>query len=203
VNRWLAVAAAAAVGAGGVLVASQASAHDDTVRTSLRDPRGVHVGSVVFTDEGDATSVKAVLKRNRYVTPRGAFHGFHVHANNNPANGAGCVADPSQKSSTWFVSADGHLAETGQTHGKHDGDMPSPLVLADGSAHLRFTTDRVDLPTLVGKAVILHADADNFGNVPTGEADDQYKANTQAAIDRTQSTGNAGDRVACGLLRRR
>lgn len=45
---------------------------------------------------------------------------------------------------TWFVSADGHLAETGQTHGHHDGDLPSPLVASDDTTRLPFTTDRPD-----------------------------------------------------------
>ena len=80
--------------------------------------------------------------------------------------------------------------------------MPSPLVLADGSARLKFTTDRLDPATLAGKAVILHAKPDNFGNVPVGDALNQYKPNDPAATDLTARTGNASDRVACGLIRR-
>ena len=50
--------------------------------------------------------------------------------------------------------------------------------------------------------VILHANPDNFGNVPTGSADNQYTANSEAATTATANTGNAGNRVACGVIRR-
>jgi superoxide dismutase, Cu-Zn family len=141
--------------------------------------------------------VDAKLRRNPHVEVN-AFHGFHVHANDNPANGRGCVADPSDPSSTWFVSADGHLSASGQTHGEHSGDLPSPLVMADGTARLSFSTDRIKPEVLRGTAVILHDMPDNFGNVPPTD----YTANSPEAIERTAATGNAGDRVACGLLRR-
>ena len=54
---------------------------------------------------------------------------------------------------------------------------------------------------LAGKAVIVHAGADNFGNIPLGAALDQYTANDPAAVAKTQNTGNAGDRIACGVIR--
>ena len=54
---------------------------------------------------------------------------------------------------------------------------------------------------LPGKAVILHAGADNFGNVPVGTGPDQYTANSAAATTKTGNTGNAGDRIACGVIK--
>jgi Cu-Zn family superoxide dismutase len=194
-------ATASALTAAGLVVASQAGAHEPTVRAVLRDPGGAYVGTAWFVDKRHRTEVRAVLAPNRYVAVN-AFHGFHVHANNDPANGRGCQADPDQPSTTWFVSADGHLASAGQTHGAHDGDLSSPLVLPDGRAELRFTTARIDSRALLGRAVVLHAGRDNFGNVPTGEAPTQYTPNDPAAVDLTSRTGNAGDRVACGVIRR-
>jgi Cu/Zn superoxide dismutase len=47
---------------------------------------------------------------------------------------------------------------------------------------------------------VLHAGADNFGNVPVGANPDQYAANHQDAVTKTQNTGNAGDRIACGVI---
>ena len=55
---------------------------------------------------------------------------------------------------------------------------------------------------LRNRVVILHANPDNFGNVPTGPAANQYTANSQAATTATANTGNAGNRVACGVIRR-
>lgn len=180
---------------------SQAHAQDAEFRAKLRDPSGRVVGTVTFQVGEQATQVEAVLRPNRYVTPD-AFHGFHLHANNDSSNGQGCRADPAQPSSTWFVAADGHLSETGQVHGAHDGDLPSPLVMADGTAWLAFSTHRIEPDVLRGTAVVLHAGPDNFGNVPQGSAPSQYTPNSPAATDLTHRTGNSGDRVACGLVRR-
>jgi Cu/Zn superoxide dismutase len=36
--------------------------------------------------------------------------------------------------------------------------------------------------------------------VPIGEALDQYTANAPDATTKTQNTGNAGDRIACGVI---
>jgi Cu-Zn family superoxide dismutase len=191
--------AGATVVAAWAVATPEAAAHVDVLRATLRDPGGHALGTVTFGVERDQTRVSAVLRPNSYVAA-GAFHGFHVHANNDAANGAGCVADPAQPSNTWFVAVDGHLAEPAQAHGHHDGDMPSPLVEADGTARLVFTTDRIDPADLVGRAVILHAGPDNFGSVPAGTASDQYTPNSAAATDKTAKTGNAGDRVACGLI---
>jgi Cu-Zn family superoxide dismutase len=201
-KRWMALGTVGAMVGATLLVADQAGARQDTVGTVLRDPTGAAVGAVAFASDGRSTVVTAVLQPNRYVRA-GAFHGFHVHANNDSSNGTGCLADPDKAPSTWFVSADGHLAQGGQAHGEHDGDMPSPLVLADGTAVLRFTTDRFSAADVAGKAVVLHAQPDNFGNVPTGDAPNQYTPNSPAAVDSVMRTGSAGDRVACGVVRRR
>ena len=184
-----------------VVFGPQATAHDAQFRAKLRDVDGRVVGTVDFSVGRDSMFVEARLRPNRYVTPD-QFHGFHVHANNDSTNGRGCVADPDAARSTWFVSADGHLSESGEGHGAHSGDMPSPLVLADGSARLSFSTDRIEPDQLRRRAVILHHKPDNFNNVPLGSEPNQYSKNSDAAVTLTRNTGNAGDRVACGVVRR-
>jgi Cu-Zn family superoxide dismutase len=193
--------AIAAVGLTVLLVSGyQASAHESRFRAQLRDPSGQRVGTVEFRVGRHVTTVDAELQWSSHVA-RNQFHGFHVHANSDPANGDGCIAtgdDPTK----WFASADGHLSKPGQTHGAHLGDMPSPLVGEDGTARLRFTMRRIDPDALRGAVVILHANPDNFGNVPTGTAPNQYTPNDEVeATDLTARTGNAGNRVACGVIR--
>jgi len=131
-----------------------------------------------------------------------AFHGFHIHANNAGTEN-GCLANSTDPSNQWFVSADGHWNPDGHDHARHDGDMPSLLVNADGSAEMEFVTGRFDPAALAGRAVIVHAGADNFGNIPLGSAANQYTANSETATTATKNTGNAGDRLACGVVERR
>ena len=181
---------------GGVVMAATAGAHSHSARTTLRNASGQEVGTVKFVDARGYTEVRVVVRRGSAVAGD-AFHGFHIHAN---ADAAGCVADPAQPANTWFTSAGGHWKSGTQTHGQHLGDMPSVFVNANGSVETRFTISRIPLADLAGKAVVLHASADNFGNVPVGTAFDQYTANTADAVTKTQNTGNAGDRIACGVI---
>jgi superoxide dismutase, Cu-Zn family len=185
---------------GGVAVTATAGAHSRSAKATLRDASGQEVGTVKFVDGRGHTEVRVDIRRGSGVTAD-AFHGFHIHANDVATNGEGCVADPAQPSNTWFTSADGHWkSDTTQTHGQHTGDMPSVFVNENGSVETRFTISRIPLRDLGGKAVVLHANADNFGNVPLGEALDQYTANAADATTKTQNTGNAGDRIACGVI---
>ena len=178
-----------------------AAAAAPETRATLAAPDRSEVGTITFTPVSGGSEVDVRLVANKAVKP-GSFHGIHVHANGDPANGAGCQADSAAAPATWFTSADGHLNEGSATHTDHKGDLPSVLVHKDGSASLRFTTDRFTPAEVVGKAVIVHVAADNFGNVPTGNLPDQYKANAEAATTKTKATGNAGDRAACGVIGR-
>ena len=172
------------------------------VSATLRLADGTRVGTVVLRPHGrHATQVHVVLKAPALIARR-AFHGFHVHANDNPANGNGCVADPARAASTWFVSADGHYTDPGVRHGDHRGDFPVLYVDARGRATASFVTDRFRPADVVGRAVIVHARADNYANVPTGTASNQYTPNALDAVALTAATGNAGDRQACGVIRR-
>ena len=65
-----------------------------------------------------------------------------------------------------------------------------------GDAELTFLTDRFTLADLTGRdgaAVIIHSDPDNYANVPERYA-------TDGVDEDTTSTGDAGDRLACGVI---
>ncbi len=196
-NKNLLSLACGAVLIGGLLTASTAGADAKSAKAHLTTAAGATVGSVEFKTERGHTEVRVRLTGAPGVD---AFHGFHIHANDVVANGDGCIADPAAMSSTWFVSADGHYNPTGQTHSHHVGDMPVLYVNADGSVETRFRIDKINPGDLNGKVVILHAGADNFGNIPLGAGLTQYTANSVDATAATAKTGNAGDRVACGVI---
>jgi len=178
------------------------SADDDgaEAKAVLRDSTGKRVGSVKFSDDDDGVHVKVAIDEP---LDGGPFHGFHVHANDDPSispgNGAGCIA-PS------FLSADGHFKETGQNHPAHNGDMPLLLENADGSAEARLVTDRYSVAEVIGRAVIVHLSPDNYANIPAA----RYQLITgtpapggpagSAADQATLNTGDAGGRVACGVI---
>ncbi len=196
-NKTLIAITSSAAIVAGVVSATTAGAHTRSAKATLATPDGNTVGTVDFKTDDGHTQVRVRLAGAPGLD---AFHGFHIHANDVPANGDGCIADPTAAPSTWFVSADGHYNPTGQSHSHHVGDMPVVYVNADGSVETRFEIDKINPGELDGKVVILHAGADNFGNVPLGTGPTQYAANSADATAATAKTGNAGDRVACGVI---
>jgi Cu-Zn family superoxide dismutase len=152
------------------------------VKVTLVDASGAAAGIVRLTEQGSQVIVRAEVEG---LTP--GFHGFHVHSVGE------CVAP--------FTSAGGHYNPAGTGHGSHAGDMSSLLVLADGTASLQFATDRFTIAELFdadGTAIIVHALPDNFANIPT-----RYQSTTEGTFgpdSATLATGDAGARVACGVV---
>jgi superoxide dismutase, Cu-Zn family len=79
--------------------------------------------------------------------------------------------------------------------------VPSLLVNEDGTAQLQFATDRFSISDLFdadGSALVVHADRDNYANIP-----DRYiqEATGIPGPDAdTLATGDSGERVACGII---
>ena len=188
--------AGAAVLIAGVISFTSADAQPRSARARLVTAHSVEIGTVDFTNAGGYTEVKVRLINAPGID---AFHGFHVHANNNPANGDGCIADTALAPSTWFASADGHFKRDGELHSHHAGDLPVVYVNGDGSVETKFRIDTIDSSELIGKAVVLHAGPDNYANIPASGANG-YTPNSATAIPTTNNTGNSGDRIACGVI---
>lgn len=166
---------------GAAAPAAQTTTTPPAAIADMVTPEGRSVGRVTFVESGGRMVVEGRLTG----LPPG-FHGFHVHAVGKCEPGA----PP-------FTSAGGHMVTGSQAHPVHSGDQPVLLVLNDGSSDIRFSTDRyavADLTNPEGRAVIVHANPDNYGNIPT-----RYAPQVDAM---TQATGDAGDRIACGVVRR-
>lgn len=85
-------------------------------------------------------------------------HGFHVHAIG--------VCDPA----TGFTSAGGHVNPTGGAHDDHAATCPSCWSTRDGTAQATVAIDRFSIDQLLdadGSAMVVHAAADNYANIPT------------------------------------
>jgi superoxide dismutase, Cu-Zn family len=168
-----------------------------SVSAELKAAGGSRIGVATFRSDGDMMFVAIAAE-----LPAGhpSLHGLHIHANDRHDNGDGCIADPMEPASTHFASADGHWNPGGAHHGDHVGDMPALFFTHGGHASMEFLTDRFSTDELLGRAVILHASSDNYGNIPIGSEPNQYTPNSPAATELTQNTGNGGARIACGII---
>lgn len=79
-----------------------------------------------------------------------------------------------------FPSTGSHFNPGMTTHPKHAGDLP-PLLSDHGKAYMKVYTGRFHAEEVIGKTVIIHRDPDDF---------------------HTQPSGNAGTKIACGLIQR-
>lgn len=200
-NRFVAAAAVAVAVLGGSLAfIANASAVGESGKAQIRDASGVTIGSAKISFQSTGAWVRVQVQ----VSPSLAgFHGFHIHS-------VGQCAAP-------FTTAGGHLGEVAgdpaHRHRMHDGDMPVMLVNADGTGYAYFKTDRIDAAEIFdadGSAIVLHAAPDNLANIPTiNTTDSTPRYSNPAAVgvyansttdNPTLQTGDAGARIACGVI---
>lgn len=79
-----------------------------------------------------------------------------------------------------FSATGSHYDPMGAPRPQHAGDLP-PLLSYNGRAYLAAITDRFSLPDIIERTVVIHAMPDDF---------------------RTQSAGDAGTKIACGVVER-
>jgi len=130
-------------------------------------------GEATFEQVGDKVRVIVFAQGLK----PGAEHGFHIHEAGDCGSGDG-------------MSAKGHFNPHGKPHGdpksaeRHAGDLPSLKAGKDGRARIDATVDAISIGqgagNIVGRGLIIHADPDDY---------------------KTQPTGNAGARIACGVIK--
>ncbi|MCX6287322.1 MAG: superoxide dismutase family protein [Bacteroidetes bacterium] len=127
-------------------------------------------GTVIFTRLPEGVRVVADLNG---LTP--GKHGFHIHE-------FGDCSSPDGS------SAGGHFNPSGSPHGspmdmsRHAGDMGNIEADANGKAHMEYIDPHMSFDgpaSILGRSVIVHAKEDDM---------------------KTQPTGNAGPRIACGVI---
>ncbi|WP_368680529.1 superoxide dismutase family protein (plasmid) [Rhodococcus opacus] len=166
----------------------------NVVSAGFADPEGAPAGTVTFVERAGFVEIQAHVSG---LTP--GFHGFHVHENGT------CDPDstaPDGNQTGDFLSAGGHLQADDHTGSPASGDLASIYVRDDGQGLLVTSTDAFTLDDLNnngrGRAVVVHADPDNFGNIPT-----RYTLPDHSTVpdQQTQATGDAGPRVACAVVK--
>lgn len=140
---------------------------------TIKDAAGKTVGTATVTDAGHGFKLLVSLKG----APAGE-RALHLHT-------TGKCEGPG------FTTAGPHWNPSSKQHGKdnasgpHAGDAPNITIMPNGKGMLTWEAHGGMFSSLLdadGAAVILHAKPDDY---------------------RTDPTGNAGDRVACGVFVRK
>jgi Cu-Zn family superoxide dismutase len=143
-----------------------------TASANLGPTKGNQVaGTVTFVQRGDKVVVDA---RVTGLSP--GLHGFHIHEKGD------CTAADASSAGAHFNPRKGPHAGPDSAE-RHAGDLGNLTADANGVAVYRVEVGGISLGTeadsIIGRAVIVHANADDL---------------------RTQPAGNAGPRLACGLI---
>lgn len=161
----------ALVSAAVLLAACATTARRTAVATLSPTAGNTAQGTVTLMQLGDGSTQVRV---NLTSVPPGT-HGFHIHEKGDCGDNGN--------------AAGGHFNPAGTMHGSpdamphHAGDFGNVTADANGVVRSEFTTHSASLEdgasSAIGKAIILHANPDDL---------------------KTQPTGNAGGRIACGVI---
>lgn len=174
----------------------QAAESGEKLTAALKLANGTPVATADIEFANGYATVTVQTTAPDELTP--GFHGLHIHSvgkceANSVAPAGGAPGD--------FNSAGGHFQKAGHTGHPASGDLASLQVREDGTAKLVTTTDAFTAEDLLGgakTAIIIHEKADNFANIPPERY--QQVNGAPPPDETTLATGDAGKRVACGVI---
>lgn len=159
-----------------IVTSACAQTGEEIAKAVLQNADGQEVGQATFEEMPDGVKVGLQITR---LAP--GPHAVHIHA-------VGKCEPPD------FSSAGPHFNPSGKQHGvknpqgHHAGDLPTVIVGSDGTATGSMTTMEVTLG--LGPASLFQPDGTSL--VIHANADDNV----------TDPAGNAGPRIACGVITR-
>jgi superoxide dismutase, Cu-Zn family len=162
---------AASLAAGLAFVAPAFAA--DQASAVLKDAQGAEVGKATLT-----TTPSGVLIRLDLTALPAGEHAFHIHA-------VGKCEPPKFESAGPHFNPDTTKHGLMNPEGPHAGDMPNLHVPEGGKLQVEVLNPTVTLSAESalldedGSAIVVHAGADDY---------------------QTDPAGNAGDRIACGVI---
>ncbi|ESO89200.1 hypothetical protein LOTGIDRAFT_210191 [Lottia gigantea] len=143
----------------------------------LKGKDGVGEGVVHFTQQGPDAEVVVKGKLEKL---QPGEHGFHIHELGDNTNGC--------------ISAGGHYNPFSKTHGgptsddRHVGDLGNVTANDGNVAEFTITDKQLKLTgpySIIGRTVVVHEKVDDLG---------------KGGNDESLKTGNAGPRLACGVI---
>ena len=144
----------------------------DKAQATLKDPDGKEVGHATLF----ATTGGVLISLNLTAVPAGE-RAFHIHA-------VGKCEPPKFESAGPHFNPEEHQHGMMNPKGPHAGDMPNLHVPESGAVQIEVLNSTVALTEASlldtdGSAIVIHASADDY---------------------KTDPAGNAGDRIACGVI---
>ena len=128
-------------------------------------------GTIRFTQTGEKVKIVAELQG---LNP-GQKHAMHIHA-------FGDCSAPDATSAGGHYNPEGHAHALPNGGPRHAGDLGNVQADKQGKARYELTVDNITIAgtrnPIIGRGVIVHAKPDDGG----------------------QPVGNAGDRIACGVI---
>ncbi len=132
-------------------------------------------GVVTFKEVYGGTMVSANISGLPEYQPAQNGDPIGPHGFHIHENGVCRIGDPADP----FQAAGEHWNPTNEPHGNHVGDFPV-LFSNNGRAIMSFFTNKFKPQDAIGKSIIIHQNPDDY---------------------RTQPAGDAGKRLACGLIK--
>lgn len=144
----------------------------DKAQATLKDPDGKEVGHATLF----GTTGGVLISLNLTAVPAGE-RAFHIHA-------VGKCEPPKFESAGPHFNPEEHQHGMMNPKGPHAGDMPNLHVPESGAVQIEVLNSTVALTEASlldtdGSAIVIHASADDY---------------------KTDPAGNAGDRIACGVI---
>ena len=168
----------------------------ETLSAELKSPDGTPVAEAKIEFSGGFATITVQTIGDGVLKP--GFHGIHLHSVGKCE--ANSVA-PTGGAPGNFLSAGGHFQAPGHSDYPASGDLSNIFIRKDGAGMLVTTSDAFTAEELLGgqhTAIMIHEKPTNFANIPPERY--QQTNGSPPPDQESLATGDAGARVACGVI---